>query len=166
MVGVTFHVATVIRIVALFSVEVFCEKHIFDIYFYLFFDVCSYFYGFVGIGQQRRYMGYSSLKFWGEGSKQAAGSFRERMHYKSGDYRYTYRPCHIYAFALTKRKQKVFRLKKLGLSRDNFHFIIQGVKVLGYSDKVQWKISKKYLELRLEKPLDTKMPVCFEIKVD
>lgn len=81
-------------------------------------------------------------KFWGEGSKQAAGSFRERMHYKSGDYRYTYRPCHIYAFALTKRKQKVFRLKKLGLSRDNFHFIIQGVKVLGYSDKVQWKISK------------------------
>ena len=72
----------------------------------------------------------------------------------------------IYAFALTKRKQKVFRLKKLGLSRDNFHFIIQGVKVLGYSDKVQWKISKKYLELRLEKPLDTKMPVCFEIKVD
>lgn len=90
----------------------------------------------------------------------------ERMHYKSGDYRYTYRPCHIYAFALTKRKQKVFRLKKLGLSRDNFHFIIQGVKVLGYSDKVQWKISKKYLELRLEKPLDTKMPVCFEIKVD
>lgn len=105
-------------------------------------------------------------KFWGEGSKQAAGSFRERMHYKSGDYRYTYRPCHIYAFALAKRKQKVFRLKKLGLSRDNFHFIIQGVRVLGYSDKVQWKISKKYLELRLEKPLDTKMPVCFEIKVD
>lgn len=105
-------------------------------------------------------------KFWGVGSKQAAGSFRERMHYKSGDYRYAYRPCHIYAFALTKRKQKVFRLKKLGLSRDNFHFIIQGVKVLGYSDKVQWKISKKHLELRLEKPLDTKMPVCFEIKVD
>lgn len=105
-------------------------------------------------------------KFWGEGSKQASGSFKEKMHYKTGDYRYTYRPCHIYAFSLSKKPQKTFRLKRLGLSRDNFHFIIKNIKILGYEEEISWNLSKKYLEIKLKNKINTNMPICFDINVD
>lgn len=108
--------------------------------------------------------GSSPYKFYGEGKKQKSGSFREHMHYGKADVRYTYKPCHIYAFVLRPGSKK-FRFRKLGLNNDNFHFIIKDVKLLGYSGKVDWKITDKYLEVSGQFP-QTDMPLCFDINVD
>lgn len=110
--------------------------------------------------------GTSPYKFNGEGKKQKAGSFKERSGYTWRDFRYTYKPCHIYAFALVPNKKGVYRLTKLSESRDSFHFIIKGVDVLGYDCKAEYKLCKNYLEIRLDKSPNTKMPICFDIKVD
>lgn len=48
-VGITFHIATEVGIIALFSVKVFGEDHVFDIYFDLLFHICTDFDGFVGV---------------------------------------------------------------------------------------------------------------------
>lgn len=110
--------------------------------------------------------GSSPYKNFGEGKKRKGGSFKEKKAYTTKDFRYTYRPCHIYAFALVPNKKNVYKLTMLAKGRDSFHFIVKDIKVLGYDNKVEWTVNKNNLEIRLSTPIDTKMPLCFDISID
>lgn len=110
--------------------------------------------------------GSGPYKFYGEGKKHKYGSFKERNKYSCKDIRYTYRPCHIYAFVLGYNPKGVYKLKKLALSNDNFHFAIKDVKVLGWNDKPQWELSKKYLKITTQAKFDDDMPLCLDIEID
>lgn len=115
---------------------------------------------------QQAIWGTSVYKFYGEGKKQKAGSFKEKNSYSCKDYRYTYKPCHIYAFSLKPPKNLIFRMKKLRNNRDGFSFAIKSIKILGYDNEVNWKLTKNYLELTVKGKITTDMPICFDIHVD
>lgn len=108
----------------------------------------------------------SPYKFYGEGRKHKYGSFSERQKYSSKDIRYTYEPCHIYAFALKPNAKGEYKFKKLALSNDSFHFIVNGIKLLGYDNKVEWSHDKKYLKVKIQGEVSTDMPLCFDINID
>lgn len=110
--------------------------------------------------------GAGPYKFSMEGKKLKYGSFKEHMKYGSNDFRYTFRPCHIYAFALSPVNKKVYKLRKLGINRDNFHFIVKNIKVMGYDNEVRWESSDKYLKIEIMGNIDTDMPLCFDINID
>lgn len=110
--------------------------------------------------------GTSPYKIFGEGKKKKAGSFKERNKYTIKDFRYTYKTCHIYAFALKPNAKGTYLLKSLGDNRDAFSFDIKNVKLLGYENKVTFELSKKHLKLIVCGSIDTTMPLCFDINVD
>lgn len=110
--------------------------------------------------------GASPYKFWGEGKKFSYGSFREKNRYCKRDVRYTYRPCHVYAFVLGYARDGVYRMKRLALSNDDFHFVVRGVKLLGSDERVEWKLNGKYLEIKCKTRFEDDMPLCFDINVD
>lgn len=111
--------------------------------------------------------GTSAYKIFGEGRLQKSGSFKERNKYTAKDFRYTYKPCHIYAFALRPYEKQSFIMKKLGINRDLFCFDIKQIQVLGYPNiKASWTLNKKGLKITLDKTVDSKMPLCFDIVID
>lgn len=110
--------------------------------------------------------GSGAYKFFGEGKKHKYGSFSERNKYTAKDVRYTYRPCHIYAFILGYKSDGVYRLKKLALSNDDFHFTVKNVKVLGSDEKPAWKLTSKSLEIKAQTHFEDDMPLCFDIEID
>lgn len=111
--------------------------------------------------------GTSPYKIFGEGKVQKSGSFKERNNYTSKDFRYTYKTCHIYAFALKANGKLSFNMVKLGRNRDMFCFDIKAIKVLGYDNvKATWELTKKGLKVTLSEPICTAMPLCFDISID
>lgn len=110
--------------------------------------------------------GTSPYKFYGEGGKKKAGSFKENNKYTKKDFRYTYRVGHIYAFALKPDVKGFYRLKLLGANRDNFNFNIENITLLGYKNEISYTLSNKCLEIYVKGAVDTKMPLCFDISVD
>jgi Alpha-L-fucosidase len=110
--------------------------------------------------------GTSPWKVFGEGRKAETKSFVEKNNYSYRDFRYTYRPCRIYAFAMKPSKKGIYRLRSLREGRDSFDSIIKGVKILGYENKVEYTLTKKYLKLEVEGKIGTEDPVCFEIEID
>lgn len=110
--------------------------------------------------------GSQPYKFYGEGGRKKSGSFKERNKYTSKDFRYTFSTSHVYAFALKKSKNGVYRMSKLAKNRDIFCFDIQAVKILGYDNKLAWRLDKRYLELTVDGDIDTDMPIVFDIQVD
>lgn len=109
--------------------------------------------------------GTTPYKVFGEGKKRRHGSFKENTRYTASDFRYTYHPCKVYAFAM-KPGKTTYRMKELRDGRDTWKFIIKDVRVLGYENKVRWNLTSKYLELKVEGLINTRMPLCFEIQVD
>lgn len=109
--------------------------------------------------------GTGAYKVFGEGTKKKSGSFKERNKYTKKDFRYTYKTCHIYAFAL-KPQGNIYELKSLRCRRDTFNFDIKSIKILGYENNVTWKLNKNCLKLTAKGKPDTKMPLCFDIEVD
>lgn len=109
--------------------------------------------------------GTSPYKVAGEGKRQKSGSFQEHNHYTSRDFRYTYRPCHIYAFALKPNRRGVYRLKALRHSMDGFNFDIQKISVLG-GGPAEWDLNDQRLCIRAHDAPDTQMPLVFDIQVD
>lgn len=101
-----------------------------------------------------------------EGKVQKSGSFKERMRYGSKDIRYMYRPCHIYAFVLKPEGRNSYLLKSLRTGRDDFNFIVKGVKILGYDNVVRCEVTKKGMRLVVEGKISTAMPICFDINID
>lgn len=110
--------------------------------------------------------GTSPYKIYGEGKKMKTGSFKERSDYSKKDFRFTYRPCHVYAFALKPNKNGIYKIKNLAKSRDMFWFVIKNISVLGYDNKVEFKQNKNCLEIKLDNPIKTDMPICFDLYVD
>lgn len=109
--------------------------------------------------------GTTPYKVYGEGRRQKTGSFQERNRYTHRDFRYTYRPCHIYAFALKPSRHGVYHLKALRDSMDGFHFQVQSVRVLG-GGSAAWDLNNKRLCIRVQDAPETKMPLVFDIQVD
>lgn len=109
--------------------------------------------------------GTSPYKVFGEGRRQKSGSFKERNTYTSRDFRYTYKPCHIFAFALKPNKNGVYHLKKLRHSMDGFHFKIQEISVLG-GGQVEWDLNDRRLCIHTCGAPQTNMPLVFDIRVD
>lgn len=110
--------------------------------------------------------GTSPYKIYGEGKRHKSGSFKEKSSYSAKDFRYTYRTGHVYAFAIKPNSKGVYLMRELANNRDAFNFAIKGIKVLGYPNKVQHKLTKRGLELCVDGGIDTKMPICFDIAVD
>lgn len=110
--------------------------------------------------------GTSPYKMYGEGKKMRTGSFKERASYSKKDFRFTYSPCHIYAFALRPNKNGVYKIKSFAKDRDAFCFAIKNISVLGYDNKVEFSQKKNCLEIKLDKPINTDMPICFDLYVD
>lgn len=110
--------------------------------------------------------GASAYKTYGEGKPKKSGSFKEHNKYTAKDYRYTYRTCHVYAFALKQNTSGVYRMKKLAFNRESFCFDIKKITVLGYNNEIVYKQNNKYLEIKVIGKIDSKMPICFDISVD
>lgn len=109
--------------------------------------------------------GTSPYKVSGEGKRQKTGSFQERNRYTARDFRYTYRTCHIYAFALRPNRSGVYDLKALRHSMDGFNFEIKKITVLG-GGPARWEQDKKRLRIRTQDAPETEMPLVFDIQVD
>ena len=114
---------------------------------------------------QEAIWGTSPYKVYGEGRRLKSGSFQERNHYSSHDFRYTYKPCHIYAFALKPNRKGQYHLKALRHSMDGFHFVIKNITVLG-GGPAKWELNDRRLCIRVQDALHTKMPLVFDIEVD
>ena len=69
-------------------------------------------------------------------------------------------------FVLGYARDGVYRMKRLALSNDDFHFVVRGVKLLGSDERVEWKLNGKYLEIRCKTRFEDDMPLCFDINVD
>lgn len=110
--------------------------------------------------------GTTPYKVYGEGVKRKGGSFKERMRYKSTDYRYTFKTCHLYAFALAPKGRAKFKLKELAVTRDKCNFIIKSIKILGYDNLVEFKSDRNCLTIYLDRAIETDMPICFDIAID
>jgi alpha-L-fucosidase len=110
--------------------------------------------------------GTQPYKVYGEGKRKKAGSFKEIRKYSLKDYRYTYKTGHVYAFALVPRESGVYRMKALREGRDTFYFSVLSIKLLGYENKIKYNLTDKYLEIKVEGNIDTRMPLCFDIEVD
>lgn len=104
-------------------------------------------------------------KIFGEGKKHGGSSFNEKYNYSKRDYRFTYKTGCIYIFAMNAQR-KDFKIKSLKYDSDMFASKIKSVEVLGYGNKVYHNRTTKYLELKLEEPIDTDMPVCFKLSID
>lgn len=110
--------------------------------------------------------GSGHYKFYGEGKKRKYGSFRERNKYCWKDVRYTYAPCHIYAFILGYNAKGEYKLKRLALSNDDFHFTVKSVRVLGCEERPAWELSDKYLKVKTQARFEDDMPLCLDIEID
>lgn len=110
--------------------------------------------------------GTQPYKVYGEGKRQKGGSFHEKFSYTKRDYRFTCRPGAVYAFALRPEGRRVFQIKTLADSMDLFHCVVKNVTVVGENAKADFTMDKKALTIRLNKPVETDMPVCFKIEVD
>lgn len=110
--------------------------------------------------------GASPYKIYGEGKKKKSGSFKEKNKYSTKDFRYTYRTCHVYAFALKVNSKGKYVLKSLAENRDSFCFDIKSIKVLGFDNTTTFKLTKKALEICVNGIIKTDMPICFDIEVD
>lgn len=110
--------------------------------------------------------GTGPYKVVGEGKKRKNGSFSERYKYTAQDFRFTYKTGVIYAFALAPKNKTVFRIKRFAHSMDLFNYVIKRVSVLGEDVRVSFAPCKKYLELKLDRPVPGDMPICFKVEVD
>ena len=101
----------------------------------------------------------------GEGKKFKLKGFKENLNYSSRDFRYTYRPCHIYAFALKPNKSGVYKLTKLNRDRDNFAFTIKNVTLLASGEKLEWEHTRNALTIKTAPP-SSPMPLVLDIEID
>lgn len=109
--------------------------------------------------------GTQPYKVFGEGKKQKAGSFNERLSYTKSDYRFTCKTGVIYAFALKPNGKGEFKIKSLADSMDLFHCVIKNISILGSDEKVTYSQDKKCLKIKTNK-IHSTMPICFKIEVD
>lgn len=109
--------------------------------------------------------GTQPYKVFGEGKKQKAGSFNERLSYTKSDYRFTCKTGVIYAFALKPNGKSEFKIKSLADSMDLFHCVIKNISILGSDEKVTYSQDKKCLKIKTNK-IHSTMPICFKIEVD
>lgn len=105
----------------------------------------------------------SPYKLFGEGRRHKAESFGDSLKYTSRDIRYTYKPCHVYAFVLKPHSKGIYKLKSLRADRDEFGFVIKGVSANG--QPLKWRQTSKALIIEKPGTADT-MPVVFDIEID
>lgn len=110
--------------------------------------------------------GAAPYKIFGEGGRKKGGSFNDRNRANKKDFRFTYRTSHLYIFAMKPSKNGVYKVKSINKGRDSFNFLIKGIDVLGFQNKVEYALKGKYLELRVQGSINTDMPVVFDVSID
>ena len=110
--------------------------------------------------------GTQPYKVFGEGKKQKAGSFHERLSYTKKDYRFTCRTGVVYAFALKPKGKSEFKIKSLADSMDLFDCVIEKITVLGDSEPLKYNQNKKALTIFTNGKVSDELPICFKIEVD
>lgn len=106
--------------------------------------------------------GTGPYRVFGEGKKQKSGSFQEKYHYTSHDFRFTYKLGVLYAFAMVPAGKTHFRIHEIA-HRGACASKVTSVSLLGASVKVAFQARKTYLDLQLDQPIAGKLPVCFRI---
>lgn len=110
--------------------------------------------------------GTGPYKFSGEGGGGKNGSFKDRPKYTKKDYRFTCKTGHVYVFAMMPNKKGVYKIESLRKGRDTSYCIFKNVRLLGYDNKVTFEQGDKYMLLKLDTPVQSAMPLCFDIEVD
>lgn len=108
--------------------------------------------------------GTQVFRNFGEGKKQKSGAFSEKYKYTAKDFRFTYKLGQLYAFALVPYGKKQFCIKSLSHNGTS-EAIVKGVSLIGYDNKVSFTAHKSHLEINLDTPIQTTMPICFRIEV-
>lgn len=110
--------------------------------------------------------GTQPYKAYGEGKKQKAGSFNERLRYTKRDYRFTCKTGVVYAFALKPKGKTKFTIKTLADSMDLFHCVIKRITVLDSDTPLEFEQNKKALTVFTADEITGDLPICFKIEVD
>lgn len=106
-------------------------------------------------------------RIYGEGKAKNVKTMQEWKSFTKKDYRFLYKPGHIFAFSLIPNKQGRFCIKSFRLNNtDEFGMIVKDVKVVGGNGSVAFEQTKKGLMLQTNFDVDISMPICFDIIVD
>lgn len=104
-------------------------------------------------------------RVYGEGKKQRSGAFKEKYKYTKADFRFTYRLGKLYAFALVPKGQKKFIIKSFN-ENNGFNALVKDAKILGENTAVSFKKTSRGIELSVPSPVETTLPICFELTVE
>ncbi len=90
--------------------------------------------------------------------------------YTVRDIRFTANNGALYAICLNARGQDTVRIASLATKDSfqvpDFHSIVRKVEALGIEKDVKWEQDETSLTVRLQKPVETDMPVVFKLTVD
>lgn len=109
--------------------------------------------------------GTGPYKVFGEGKKQKSAAFRENYHYTPRDFRFTYRLNQLYAFALVPKGQAAFRIHQIA-KFGTCGAVVRHVSILGEDTPVRYRQTNGYLELCLDQPISSELPICFKIDLE
>ncbi len=109
-------------------------------------------------------------KIFGEGDNNVpSGDFNEGrfIDYTHTDIRFTCKSNKIYCFIMNPRGVKSFKINTLGLEKKEFkkNNTIKNVSVLGELNVVEYSRESEYLEVTLDKSVDTIYPICIKVEV-
>lgn len=113
---------------------------------------------------------YGSQPFeigFGEGKISKNGAFKESKKFSKKDFRFTYKPGAIYVFPLSLETQKEYKINSLRFANEGgIRYNITNVRILGNDAKVQFIQNEKYLSLKVDKKLNSTLPICFKVEID
>ena len=109
--------------------------------------------------------GTTYWKRFGEGEVNAQEGFfkdGDEKAFTSGDFRFTYKNCYLYAFQMRPSKNvEIKTLKKLSSS----DCIIESVELLGSDEKIDYVRDEEALKINLKGEFKNDLPICFNIAI-
>ena len=109
--------------------------------------------------------GTTYWKRFGEGEVNAQEGFfkdGDEKAFTSGDFRFTYKNCYLYAFQMRPSKNvEIKTLKKLSSS----DCIIESVELLGSDEKIDFVRDEEALKINIKGEFKNDLPICFKIAI-
>jgi alpha-L-fucosidase len=126
---------------------------------------------FVGKNSEAIY-GTEPFFIYGEGKAKAkSGGFSERdIKYTHKDFRFTFKTGALYVFAMRPNDKKgEYFISRIGTKhdrKDQFQLLVKNISLLGFDNKLEYKLCDNGLTIKVDGKLSTDLPVCFKIELD